>query len=235
VRRPIRAILFDKDGTLVDFQRTWGPATEVVLRRLAEGDAAAYRRLVRASLFLPDQQRFLPDSPIVIEKTEDYGPLWAEALGRPATPDFIAEIDRLFFDATLDSLAPVSDPRAILGRLAARGYALGVMTNDADINTRAQLARLGLDSLIKFLAAYDSGFGAKPEAAPVLAFAAAADVAPAEIAVVGDTLHDLHAARAAGAVGVAVLTGPVAREKLEPQADAVLDSIAELEGWLEGA
>ena len=24
---PIRAILFDKDGTLVDFQRTWGPAT----------------------------------------------------------------------------------------------------------------------------------------------------------------------------------------------------------------
>jgi phosphoglycolate phosphatase len=233
MRPSIRAILFDKDGTLVDFQRTWGPATDVVLRRLAGGDKAAYGRLVRVSLFQPDSQRFLPDSPIVIEKTEVYGALWAEALGRPATPDFIAEIDRLFLDATLDSLAPVGDPRAILGRLAARGYGLGVMTNDADTNTRAQLARLGLDGLIGFLAAYDSGFGAKPEAAPVLAFAAAIGVAPAEVAVVGDTLHDLHAARAAGAVGVAVLTGPVAAEKLAPQADVVLGSIAELEAWLE--
>ncbi len=39
---PIRAILFDKDGTLIDFQRTWGPATHVVLSQLCDGDAAAY-------------------------------------------------------------------------------------------------------------------------------------------------------------------------------------------------
>ena len=40
---PIRAILFDKDGTLVEFDRTWGPAVQVVLRHLAGGDAALYR------------------------------------------------------------------------------------------------------------------------------------------------------------------------------------------------
>ena len=89
----------------------------MVLRRLADGDVAAYARLAQVSLFRPDTHRFLPDSPIVIEKTEVYGALWAEALGRPATPDFIAEIDRLFLDATLDSLASVSEPRAILGGL----------------------------------------------------------------------------------------------------------------------
>ena len=32
---PIRAILFDKDGTLVDFQLTLGPATCDVLTRIA--------------------------------------------------------------------------------------------------------------------------------------------------------------------------------------------------------
>jgi phosphoglycolate phosphatase len=42
---PIRAVLFDKDGTLVDFQRTWGPATDRVLQTLAAGDRAAYENL----------------------------------------------------------------------------------------------------------------------------------------------------------------------------------------------
>jgi phosphoglycolate phosphatase len=45
---------------------------------------------------------------------------------------------------------------------------------------------------------------------------------------VGDTLHDLDAARAAGAIAVAVLSGPAAREALEPRADHVLDDIGGL-------
>ena len=36
----IRAILFDKDGTLVDFNRTWGPAVQSVLKDLARGSEA---------------------------------------------------------------------------------------------------------------------------------------------------------------------------------------------------
>ena len=50
--RPIRAILLDKDGTLVDFQRTWRPAAQVVMQRLARGNRAAYERLVAASRFV---------------------------------------------------------------------------------------------------------------------------------------------------------------------------------------
>ena len=49
---------------------------------------------------------------------------------------------------------------------------------------------------------------------------------------VGDTLHDLDAARAAGAVAVAVLSGPAAREVLEPHADYVLDDISGLPGLI---
>ena len=88
------------------------------------------------------------------------------------------------------------------------GFALGIMTNDAEANTRAQLRRLGIDGLVMFVAGYDFGFGQKPDAAPVLAFAAAAGVAPPEVAVIGDSPHDLIAARAAGSVAVGVLSGP---------------------------
>ncbi|WP_442773127.1 HAD hydrolase-like protein, partial [Paenirhodobacter enshiensis] len=52
-------------------------------------------------------------------------------------------------------------------------------------------------------------------------------------AMVGDTPHDMAAARAAGTGAVAVLTGPNPRAVLEPVADAVLGSIGELGGWLD--
>jgi phosphoglycolate phosphatase len=66
----------------------------------------------------------------------------------------------------------------------------------------------------------------------VLAFAQFVNVAPSDIAVVGDSEHDLVAARAAGAVAVGVLSGPVPRERLEPHADALIPSIADLDQWL---
>ena len=229
---PIRAILFDKDGTLVDFQRTWGPATHTVLTKLSNGDTAAFERLAMVSLYDPAERRLLPGSPVVIETTYGYGKLWAQALGIPVTPQFIDHIDALFFQETLDHLTPMGDVAALLKGLRVRGYRLGLMTNDADANTRAQLRQLGLDELLEFIAAYDSGYGHKPDPAPVLAFAQFAGLAPAEIAVVGDTEHDLVAARAAGATAVGVLSGPVPRERLAPHADVLLPSIAKLDDWL---
>src|SRR6185295_4963914 len=56
---PIRAILFDKDGTLVDFQRTWGPATHTVMTKLCNGDAVAFERLAAVSLYDPARRRLL--------------------------------------------------------------------------------------------------------------------------------------------------------------------------------
>jgi phosphoglycolate phosphatase len=229
---PIRAILFDKDGTLVDFQRTWGPATHEVLGKLCDGDHAAFERVAAVSLYDPAQRKLLPGSPVVIETTYGYGKLWAQALGRPLTPEFVDEIDGMYFQATLDHLTPMGDVKALLTKLAARGLQLGLMTNDADANTRAQLERLGIAGLLGFVAAYDSGYGAKPAPDPVLAFAKFAGVAPSEVAVVGDTVHDLEAARSAGALAVAVTSGPTPAERLKPHADVVLPSIAKLDDWL---
>ena len=230
---PIRAILFDKDGTLVDFQRTFGPAVRAVMQHLADGDRAAYHRLVAASRFVEAGQRFLPDSPLIAEPTSVYGALWATALGRPANAAFFAEIDRLLCGATTRHLVAIGDPKALLMLLAARGYRLGMLTNDAETTARAHARKLGLDKVLEFVAGYDSGFGAKPDPGPVLAFARAVGVPASETAVVGDTVLDLAAARAAGAVAIGVLTGPAPSAVLAPYADAVLASAAEMATWLE--
>ena len=186
------------------------------------------------SLYDAAERRLLPGSPVVIETTYGYGKLWAEVLGVPLNPEFVDRIDGMYFQTTLDDLTPIGDVKALLNKLAARGLRLGLMTNDADANTRAQLRQLGIDQWLEFVAAYDSGHGHKPDPDPVLAFAAFAGVAPAQVAVVGDTEHDLVAARAAGAIAVGVLSGPVPRERMEPHADVLLPSIATLDEWLCG-
>jgi phosphoglycolate phosphatase len=229
---PVRALLFDKDGTLVDIQATLGPATCDVLAHLSGGDAALFGRLADVTRVDVAARRLLPGCPVISEATDVYGRTWAGELGRPFSRGFCAEIDRLYLQACLDHLHPVGDPRVVFAALNARGFALGIMTNDADANTRAQLRRLGIDRLATFVAGYDSGFGQKPDAAPVVAFASAAGIAPAEVAVIGDSPHDLIAARAAGAAAVGVLSGPNERSALAPHADVLLPSIMKLEDWL---
>ena len=39
----IVGVLFDKDGTLVDFDETWGPATHAIIHALAGGDPELIR------------------------------------------------------------------------------------------------------------------------------------------------------------------------------------------------
>jgi phosphoglycolate phosphatase len=231
----IRAILFDKDGTLVDFQRTWGPALDAVMTELAAGDQAIYEQLAIASRFVATEQRFFPDSPLIAQPTPVFGIRWAEALGRRPNAAFFAEIDRLLCDATTSHLAAVGSPETVLSELGRRGYRIGMCTNDPEMTARAHARKLGLAGILEFIAGYDSGFGVKPAAGPILAFAQAACVAPAEIITVGDTILDLDAAHAAGAIAIGVLTGPASAESLAPHADALIASYVELPAWLDGS
>lgn len=220
-----RAILFDKDGTLVDFDRTWGPAAGAVMRRFAGPDDAALVRLHEASHFLPEEDRFLQSSPLIAGSSRQYGPLWAQILGVPATMDFFHEIDRLFREEGARFLTPLGNPAHALGRLHARGLPIGIATNDAEPNARLQAIQLGLDDLLSAIYGYDSGYGSKPAPGMVEAFSALTGIAPGEIALVGDTRHDLHTARNAGAIAVLVRCGPGLVDDFAHEADFVVDTV----------
>lgn len=230
---PIRAVLFDKDGTLVDVQATLGPATCAVLRTLSEGRPELFFRLADLTRVDTKGQRLLPGCPVISEATDVYGATWARVLNIPLTVAFLQRIDALFLEETLRHLHPVGDPGAVMRALSTRGYRLGVVTNDAEISAREHLARFGVDGLVTFVSGYDSGFGQKPDPYPVQAFAVRANVPASDVAVVGDSPHDLLAARAAGAVAIGVLSGPNGAEVLKPHADVLLPSIMDLPDWLE--
>nr|WP_281418562.1 HAD family hydrolase [Ancylobacter oerskovii] len=220
--------MFDKDGTLIDFDRTWGPAAGGVMARLAGGDAAVLSRLHEVSHYLADHERFLQTSPLIAGSSRQYGPLWAQVLDRPADEALFVEIDELFIEEGQAHLAPLGHPREALARLARLGLPLGIATNDSERNARIQADILGLTELLAAIYGHDSGFGSKPLPGMVRAFAERAGVPVSAVALVGDTHHDLLTAKAAGAVSVLVRSGPGPIDAFAGEADLVVDDVEAL-------
>jgi len=225
-------VLFDKDGTLIDFNATWGPAVYAMIRALADGDPALMQAQAEALQFTIDTRQFLDSSPLVAGSTADYGLPWAQALGRTDLAALKAEIDALSAVESLRALTPITETPAVFSALSAMGLRLGVATNDSEASARRQIEALGVGSFVDFVAGYDSGHGGKPDPGMVLAFAECLGTSASRVVVVGDSLHDLSAAKAAGSTSVAVLSGPAQRAALAPYADHVIAHIGHLPALL---
>lgn len=228
---PVDAILFDKDGTLFDFGATWNGWAGRVIADLSQGDAGIASALAEVLDYDLSTSVFRPTSMAIAETNSDIARSLALVLPGMTGPQIERYLEVHSADAALSPAVPLNP---FLDGLADRGIALGVMTNDSEYSATAQLSGAGVLDRFAFVAGYDSGFGAKPAPAPLLAFCDAVDVAPGRAAMVGDSTHDLIAGRAAGMVTIGVLTGLAGAGELAPFADHVLPNIGHIEGWVAG-
>ena len=229
----LRGILFDKDGTLIDFRATWIPAYHGVADELAGrlGGGAALTSVLLARLgYDAAADSFADDSPLLWATNASIAETWA------ATPEVAARLDvhevvlRHFSDLDRYPPQPVGDLPALLGRLRGRGLVLGMATMDDTAIAHDTAARLGIADQFAFITGADAGHGEKPGPGMALAFCAACGLLPAEVIVVGDTPADLLMARNAGcARAIAVRTGAAPLHQVLPLADHVLDSVQDLE------
>ena len=225
----IKGIIFDKDGTLFDFNATWGHWTGGLIAEEAGEDDILREALAAELSFDMTTQRFNKDS-IVIASTADEV---ADAI-LPYLPDATpsALIQRMNARASAAPQIEAAPLKKFLTGLKNDGFKIGVATNDSEMPARAHLAQAGVETIFDFIAGYDSGYGGKPAPGQLIAFCEATGVVPAECIMVGDSTHDLMAGRAAGMRCVAVLTGIAERPELAPHADVVLNSIADLPDWI---
>lgn len=120
-----------------------------------------------------------------------------------------------------------------LERLAAAGYHLGCVTNKAACFTEPLLADLGVAGFFGIVVSGDTLAQKKPHPAPLHHAAAFFKVAPHEALMVGDSRHDVEAARAAGFRVVCVTYGYNHGQDIRLAGpDAVIDSLAELPALL---
>lgn len=228
----IEAILFDKDGTLFAFEASWAGWMDNVLSDISEGRDEVADALAAQLGFDRRARRFAPESPVIAGTLAEIVPLIAPILPAMSPEGIFLRLEAASAAAAMVPVLPLSP---FLGQLAAEGYALGIATNASGAEARAHLDAAGITGFFGFVAGCDAGYGAKPGPGMCLAFAEALGLPPASVLMVGDSLHDLHAGRAAGMRTAGVLTGLAARGDLAPFADVVLPDIGALPGWLGSA
>jgi phosphoglycolate phosphatase-like HAD superfamily hydrolase len=229
----IDLVVFDKDGTLLDFHAMWGGWATELGRRL-EG---ATRRPVSGDVFAtigydPVSGRARPGSPLAIDTMSEIREVIA-AVVRRWCPNVAAARRAVeaawFIPDPVATAQPTADLTTLFAALRAGGRRIAVATTDDRAPTEAALRALGVREQVAALACGDDGIGVKPDPAMLLAICEALQVPPTRTAVVGDTAADLAMARAAGAgLVVGVLSGVDGRDRLAELADIVLDSIADL-------
>jgi phosphoglycolate phosphatase len=217
------AVLFDLDGTLID---TADDITVILNRALAEQHLGSLP---------PNQVRELIGRGIptlIARAVERLGRVTDAASQALLLERFYFHHDRLYrLDERRASLYP--DVAEVLDRLHGLGLKLAVVTNKKRDFAVDLLARSGLSAWIHVVLGGDSCARGKPDPQPLHFACAAVHVDPSRALMVGDSLTDVLAARAAGMPVVCVPYGyNEGRDPHTLPCDAFIDTLADLPGLL---
>jgi phosphoglycolate phosphatase len=222
VARP-QALLFDLDGTLLD---TAGDIALALARAFADhGHAAPSPEAVRCMIG--------KGAPVLVERAAAAMALPLETAGHAALLErFFHHYGRL---QQMDECAaePYPGAREALAALHAADLPLAVVTNKQQRFACGLLERLALSPYLRLVVGGDTCERRKPDPMPLLHACAQLGVPPAQTWMVGDSVNDVQAARAAGMPVYCVPYGY--NEGADPRTlpcDGLLETLAELPGRL---
>ena len=212
----IKGILFDKDGTLIDFFSLWlGAAKAVVIQFLKENELSEEVK-----------ERVFYAMGIENGEIDPYGGLAYKSYSEIAL-DITDELSRE--QIYLDSRKVRMQLERLFAEYVTESQAQYVET--ADI--KAVLDSLEVLEKFDYVGADDGVLRPKPEADMFLEFQKKFGLKPQEIAVVGDTYNDIRFARENGGVAIGVLSGVSQEADFCGEADYILNSVGELPQLLE--
>ena len=208
-------IVFDLDGTLVDSL----PGIALALNRALEtlGRPTHTEQHIR-TLVGRGARRLCADA------------LPAADQGDPASIDallqaFMREYPHTWQQGTVpyEGIAPM------LERLAAAGHRLAVLSNKPHVVTSPLVEHLFPSVPFEPVMGYTPEYPRKPDPASLLHIASAWGMDPAEIVMVGDSLHDAHTAQNAGTSLILVAWGYALTDDLLTTGAPLCSTVAELE------
>ena len=179
---PLRAVLFDLDGTLIDSAPDLaGTANDM---RVARSDAPLAYAELRPMVGTGARG--------MIGRAFGVSP--DDAAFEPLRDEFLA----LYATRLLRETRVFAAMEPVLLAVEASGLPWGIVTNKAERFTTPVLAGLDLQRRVAVVVAGDTTPHAKPHPEPLLEAARRVGVEPAACVYVGDDLRDVQAGRAAG-------------------------------------
>lgn len=230
----IKAILFDKDGTLIEANATWVPVYKTMLQDQFGADDELITTLMEKAGYDRDTDGFKAGSILAAGTIEQLVGVWWPDLSAAEQTAKVFMINRDYAATARLYLKPLMDLVPIFDELHAMGLALGVATNDIHASATYHMQQLGVHDYFVEVIGADSVDIPKPSGQMIARFAQVTGLHPHEIAMVGDNSYDMDEARAGGAMAIAVLTGNAAHGDIAHLADYTLASVADIPQLLRG-
>jgi phosphoglycolate phosphatase len=223
----IKAILFDKDGTLIDVNRTWVPLYRRMLAiEFALGPEEVTQKMIEAG-YDPETDSFRSGSILAGGTTDQLVRIWWADESPEQQTQIARRLDREYAPLARENLLPLLDLSPLLDQLTSMGMTLGVGTNDSLISAVGQIEHLNIKDKFVAIIGQDSVARPKPSGDMIRHFANLAGCRPEEIAMVGDNTHDMEEAKLGGAgLAIGVLTGNARAGDLDHLADHVVSDIS---------
>jgi len=214
---PFKAVIFDMDGVIIDSEPFWRQAE---IECFAARGVTLTEAMCRSTMGLR------------IDQVVEY---WASRF-----PD--AALDASLADEVVARMAMLIGEQGAalpgtceaIRHVRARGLALGLATSSRTALIRATLRRLGLEDAFDVVHSAEHESHGKPAPDVYLSTANQLGIEPGACVSVEDSPAGIESARRAGMRAVAVPDGETRDDPRIRTADAVLASLAELPGWLDG-
>ncbi len=235
-----RLVVFDKDGTLIDFHHLWGQKARLwveTLARQVSGGEALQQALSHGLGYNPAINRVVNDGPLAVASMPklhtiaaailyQHGLHWHEA-EQHVQASLEASIGKL---PTGNLIKLRGDVAGLFQQLTQAGIQIAIITSDDRAATEATLPLLSIEGQISLLVCGDDEIPNKPAPDAIWHIGSRLGVDPAHIMMVGDTASDMITGANAG-VGccVGILHGAGDQAALAAHADVVLDSIDEIQ------
>lgn len=225
-----RAILFDKDGTLIEYNTIWPDAAQEMIplfRKKFDVKEEVSDTQLLANLGLSNQK--VKDSTAIASGTsKEIAQVLNQSL-KDMNFDVLPFVRDYFYQYTIEHQAEIKaigDVKKLFSELNQAGYVLGIVTADDYDSTMFTLKHLGIEEWVGFIGTGDR-YAAKPAIEAIQEFSSLMNIPRDQVIFIGDSCVDMQFAQHCRK-GIAVISGVGIEKELSQYTDAIYSTIHEI-------